>query len=148
MARLLLPFVAFASLAPLASAGIKFTSPEAGATLTAGNSIVVEWEEGGTGPKISELSTYELFLCGGGDTDADRVSGNLLWRTGLRKQHPGGTEQGNGVLTLCTGPISYHDIWKLRIRRKQSIWLDPSNCRRNHGKRLVRPSRLLPIRPK
>lgn len=76
MARLLLPFATLAALLPLVSAGIKFKSPEAGAKLTAGTAIEVEWEDGGTGPSISDLSTYELFLCAGGDTAAEQVSGN------------------------------------------------------------------------
>ncbi|KAF2125109.1 beta-1,6-glucan boisynthesis protein-like protein [Dothidotthia symphoricarpi CBS 119687] len=68
MVRLLLPFATFASLLPLVSAGIKFKTPAASAKLTAGTSISVEWEEGGTGPTIANLLTYQLFLCAGGDT--------------------------------------------------------------------------------
>jgi hypothetical protein len=67
MARLLLPLAAFAALAPLVSAGIQFTSPAPGDKLTAGNAINIEWEEGGTGPKLTDLATYNLFLCAGGD---------------------------------------------------------------------------------
>jgi hypothetical protein len=67
MARLLLPLAAFAALAPLVSAGVKFKSPAPGAKLTAGSVIDVEWEEGGTGPKLTDLATYSLFLCAGGD---------------------------------------------------------------------------------
>lgn len=72
MTRLLLPFVALAALAPLVSAGIKFTSPAAGDKLKAGTAIEVEWEEGGTGPKISELTTYTLTLVGGGQADTEQ----------------------------------------------------------------------------
>jgi hypothetical protein len=70
MARLLLPLAALAALAPLVSAGVKFTSPAPGDKLTAGSSIDVEWEEGGTGPKLTDLATYNLFLCAGGDGTA------------------------------------------------------------------------------
>ncbi|KAJ4361571.1 Cell wall synthesis protein kre9 precursor [Ascochyta clinopodiicola] len=66
MTRLLLPFTALAALAPLVSAGIKFTSPAAGAKLTAGTAIEIEWEEGGTGPSLSDLTTYQVILVGGG----------------------------------------------------------------------------------
>ncbi|KAF9693943.1 hypothetical protein EKO04_007763 [Ascochyta lentis] len=66
MTRLLLPFTALAALAPLVSAGIKFTSPAAGAKLTAGTAIEIEWEEGGSGPSISDLTTYQVILVGGG----------------------------------------------------------------------------------
>lgn len=76
MARLLLPLAAVAALAPVVSAGIKFTKPAAGATLDAGTAIEVAWQEGGTGPKLTELLTYELFLCIGGNDAADQVSNN------------------------------------------------------------------------
>jgi hypothetical protein len=67
MPRLLLPLVALAALAPLVSAGVKFTNPAPGDKLKAGTAITVEWEEGGTGPKLTDLSTFQLFLCAGGD---------------------------------------------------------------------------------
>ena len=71
MTRLLLPFAAFAALAPLVSAGIKFTSPAAGSKQTAGTAITVEWEEGGDGPSIDDLTTYQVILVAGGQ-DADQ----------------------------------------------------------------------------
>jgi hypothetical protein len=67
MARLLLSLAALAALAPFVSAGVKFTSPAPGEKLKAGTAIDVEWEEGGTGPKLTDLLTYQLFLCAGGD---------------------------------------------------------------------------------
>jgi hypothetical protein len=78
MARLILPLAAVAALIPFASAGIKFTSPEAGTTLKAGTAIEVKWEEGGDGPKIADLLSYELFLCAGGSDAGSYVSGRLL----------------------------------------------------------------------
>jgi hypothetical protein len=69
----MLPLAAFAALAPLASAGVSFTSPKAGAKLTAGSAISVKWAEGGTGPKLTDLLTYQLFLCAGGDKDEDQA---------------------------------------------------------------------------
>ncbi|KAL1606058.1 Cell wall synthesis protein kre9 precursor [Nothophoma quercina] len=82
MTRLLLPFTAFAALAPLVSAGIKFTSPAAGDKLTAGEAIEVEWEEGGTGPSISDLTTYQLILVGGGQEDAEQQVVKVLTSAG------------------------------------------------------------------
>lgn len=73
MARIILPLAALSALAPLASAGVSFTSPKAGATLTAGSAIEVNWAEGGDGPKLTELLTYELFLCAGGNDAAAQV---------------------------------------------------------------------------
>lgn len=73
MARIILHLAALSALAPLASAGISFSSPKAGATLTAGSAIEVKWDEGGDGPKLTELLTYELFLCAGGNEAAAQV---------------------------------------------------------------------------
>lgn len=70
MARVLLPLAALAALTPLASA-IKFTSPEPGDKLTAGSAISVKWEDGGDGPKLSDLLSYELFLFAGGNDPED-----------------------------------------------------------------------------
>lgn len=77
MARLLLPFTALAALAPLVSAGIEFTKPAAGAKLTAGESIKIEWKEGGTGPSISDLTTYQVILVAGGQKPEEQVSTRL-----------------------------------------------------------------------
>jgi hypothetical protein len=74
MARLILPLAALVALVPFASAGISFKSPKAGATLTAGQSVTIEWEEGGDGPAITDLATYELFLCAGGSEEGTFVS--------------------------------------------------------------------------
>ncbi|KAF2824431.1 hypothetical protein CC86DRAFT_354476 [Ophiobolus disseminans] len=69
MSRLLLPLVAVAALAPYAQAAIKFTSPTSGAVLQAGKSIEVKWEDDGESPKLTDLLTFELFLCAGGNAD-------------------------------------------------------------------------------
>jgi hypothetical protein len=74
MSRLLLPLIAVAALAPLASASVKWTSPEPGATLTAGTAIQVKWEDDGEAPKLTDLLRYELFLCAGGSTPGSFVS--------------------------------------------------------------------------
>ena len=82
MTRLLLPFTLFAALAPLVSAGIKFTKPSAGDKLKAGTAIVVEWEEGGSGPKISDLTTYQLILVGGGQKEEEQQVIKVLTTAG------------------------------------------------------------------
>jgi hypothetical protein len=78
MTRLLLPFTMFAALA----AGIKFTKPAAGTTLKAGTAIEVEWQDGGDGPKISDLTTYQLILVGGGQKDAEQQVIKVLTTAG------------------------------------------------------------------
>jgi hypothetical protein len=57
----------------LCAADVKFTSPPAGATLDGGGVLTVEWEESGDEPSISDLSTFELFLCAGGNEEGSYV---------------------------------------------------------------------------
>lgn len=76
MARIILPLAAIAAILPFASAGISFTKPAAGATLTAGTAIEVEWEESSDGPKLADLISFDLALCAGGDAAGEFVSAN------------------------------------------------------------------------
>lgn len=62
------PWTILAALPVLVSAGIEFTSPKAGATITAGTvsaSINFEWKDGGEGPPIANLKDYEVSLWAG-----------------------------------------------------------------------------------
>ncbi|KAK4693390.1 hypothetical protein P7C71_g4002, partial [Lecanoromycetidae sp. Uapishka_2] len=60
-------FVLLAAVAPYTFADVEFTSPSAGATEAGGQVLKVEWKESGTSPPISDLQTYQLFLCAGGN---------------------------------------------------------------------------------
>jgi len=72
--KLWAPLVVLASLATLVTADVKFKSPKAGDTLTGGTTLEVEWEESNDKPLISDLTTYQLFLCAGGNDAASIVS--------------------------------------------------------------------------
>jgi hypothetical protein len=63
-----------ASLAPLASADIEFTKPKAGEELEGGSTIEITWKDSGDKPALEELTTYELFLCAGGNEPGSYVS--------------------------------------------------------------------------
>ena len=65
--KLWAPLAALAALAPLVSADVEFTAPKAGATLDAGTTITVQWQESKTEPLITDFLTYQLFLCWGGN---------------------------------------------------------------------------------
>ncbi|KAF2091626.1 hypothetical protein K490DRAFT_70429 [Saccharata proteae CBS 121410] len=67
--RLLAYFLAFV---PFALADVSFTSPAAGAPV-AGLTITTDWTDDGTSPLISDLKTYELFLCTGGNSPDEIV---------------------------------------------------------------------------
>jgi hypothetical protein len=80
MPRLVLPLAALVALLPVAFAGVSFTKPEAGATLTAGTAIQVEWTESTDGPALADLQTYQLFLMAGGNDEGSNVrAGALNW---------------------------------------------------------------------
>ena len=48
-------------------ADVLFTSPKAGASLTGGDVIKIEWKESGDPPLLATFLNYQLFLCAGGN---------------------------------------------------------------------------------
>ncbi|KAL8690793.1 MAG: hypothetical protein Q9218_003842 [Villophora microphyllina] len=63
----------FTTLLPLALADVQFTSPAAGATLQAGKPITAKWQDSGDGTALTDLTTYTLFLCAGGNDAASII---------------------------------------------------------------------------
>lgn len=61
-----------AALLPLTFADVEFTTPNAGQAIS-GLTLDVEWKDSGDDPKISELATYQMFLCAGGNDEGDYV---------------------------------------------------------------------------
>lgn len=85
-----------AALVPFVVADVKFMTPTPGSTIT-GTTISMSWEESGDSPPISELASYQVFLCAGGDTTADYEPLTVLVQTGDFKK-------GNAVSgTITTG---------------------------------------------
>ena len=62
LAALLSPFVS-------ADVGVKFLTPAAGATLTAGSTVAITFENAGESPTISQLTSYQIFLMSGSNTN-------------------------------------------------------------------------------
>jgi len=62
-----------AALAPSALADVKFTTPAAGASIPAGGTFAVEWKDSGSAPSITDLASYQLFLCAGGNDASNFV---------------------------------------------------------------------------
>ncbi|KAL8806750.1 MAG: hypothetical protein Q9182_001148 [Xanthomendoza sp. 2 TL-2023] len=58
----------------LTVANVQFTSPAAGTTLTAGKPITAKWKDSGDGTALTDLTTYTLFLCAGGNDDASFIN--------------------------------------------------------------------------
>ncbi|KAE9971081.1 hypothetical protein EG328_003769 [Venturia inaequalis] len=65
--RLAVLSVLLTSILPSVHADVKFTSPAGGETFTGGASIKAAWTDSGAAPSISDLTTYQLFLCAGGN---------------------------------------------------------------------------------
>ena len=113
-----------AAITPFALADIEFTSPTAGAKLTGGGSISIEWQDSGSAPSISDLTTYQLFLCAGGNDDTTFVS---TTRTKVRLR----------LLMMADsrfiiGPTHcYHDIWDVCCWQ-QGDWYCPCRYRCKH----------------
>ncbi|KAI9679677.1 MAG: hypothetical protein M1829_001639 [Trizodia sp. TS-e1964] len=63
------------ALVPLALADVLFTSPAAGITLAGGTSVTVQWRDSGSAPSITDLTSYQIFLCtGSNDSPVQLVS--------------------------------------------------------------------------
>jgi hypothetical protein len=77
-AMLWAPLALVAALTHLVAADIEFVSPKAGAKLTGGQSIVIEWKESGDSPAITDLTTYELWICAGGNEETTIVRADSL----------------------------------------------------------------------
>lgn len=69
------------ALVPYVAADVKFKGPAAGSTIT-GTTITISWEESGDSPPISELASYQIFLCAGGNSATDYVPLATLVTTG------------------------------------------------------------------
>lgn len=68
----LLPF--FLVFLSTGLADIEFTVPSAGSIIRAGDIVTAIWRVSGSGPRISELIEYDLYLCAGGDAPDSYVS--------------------------------------------------------------------------
>ena len=62
-----------AAVAPYAFADVEFTSPSAGASAVGGELLQIAWKESGIAPPITQLQSYQLFLCAGGNDDGSFV---------------------------------------------------------------------------
>jgi hypothetical protein len=82
--------LSIAALAPsiFVLADVKFTSPKAGADVTAG-SFTVTWEDGSTSPSIDTLTTYTLQLMVGGNE-----AGNAVGTLSQGARHGGNSVRG------------------------------------------------------
>jgi hypothetical protein len=71
MLSTLFPFLA--CVIAFVVADVHFLTPAAGDSVVGDGALSVTWEDSGTAPPLSELTTYQLFLCAGGNNDASIV---------------------------------------------------------------------------
>ncbi|KAI4214685.1 MAG: hypothetical protein LQ351_002758 [Letrouitia transgressa] len=55
------------TIAPFILCDVRFTSPPAGASLQAGQTLIVSWNDSKEAASLDPLASYSLFLCAGGD---------------------------------------------------------------------------------
>lgn len=60
-------------------ADVEFIVPSAGSVFKAGDIVTAIWRESGSGPRISALTEYDLYLCAGGDTADSYVSPRTIF---------------------------------------------------------------------
>ena len=69
--------ICFTLAITFALADVSFTSPAAGATVTAGSTFSVSWKDSGASPSLTDLAGYAIFLMVGGNTEATSVRQKL-----------------------------------------------------------------------
>ncbi|KAI1609331.1 hypothetical protein EDD37DRAFT_612858 [Exophiala viscosa] len=70
---ILRPFLFLAAcLLSFVLADVEVTGPEAGDTIT-GLKLSITWKDSGTSPALSDLASYQLFLCAGGNKDSNYI---------------------------------------------------------------------------
>ncbi|KAL8957771.1 MAG: hypothetical protein Q9193_005043 [Seirophora villosa] len=105
-----------AAFSSFAFADIQFTSPAAGATLQAGKPITAKWKDSGDGTALTDLKTYTLFLCAGGN-DAASISvgtaggqvinySNRFTLSGMTGSFPANVQNGIKKVSGTNGPPS------------------------------------------
>ncbi|KAI9883297.1 MAG: hypothetical protein M1823_004940 [Watsoniomyces obsoletus] len=74
------------SFASWTLADVEFIRPSAGASVAGGSTFEIEWRDSGEAPSISDLTTYRLFLCTGGNDNPIEL---------VTLQHHGKFSKGN-----------------------------------------------------
>ncbi|KAM3419872.1 hypothetical protein BST61_g3201 [Cercospora zeina] len=90
-----------ALFATTALADVKFTTPAAGATISAG-SISIKWDDSGNTPRLSDLTTYQIQLMQGGNDDGTSVALAVLSAKGA---HSAGTSAVGTIDPTISGNV-------------------------------------------
>ena len=77
-------------------ADVKFTSPGAGTTEAGGTALSIKWSDSGDDPSLDDLVSYQLFLCAGGNDEAQYVS---------RTEHLSTRYPFHCLMSISTDPI-------------------------------------------
>ena len=119
-----------AAVAPYAFADVEFTSPSAGASAVGGELLQIAWKDSGTAPPITQLQSYQLFLCAGGNDAGSFVSIGCS-RTNDIKFIGHFADTGTRIIDSVdpTGDQWSVQLWKLddRINTRQH-WSECEEC--------------------
>lgn len=85
------------TIAPFILCDVRFTSPPAGASLQAGQTLIISWNDSKESVSLDPFASYSLFLCAGGDEAESQVS---LDRPPLHSRKPLALEIP--LISLCT----------------------------------------------
>jgi hypothetical protein len=66
-------FVFFAALIVSVIADVRFLLPSPGSSSHGNEALIITWDDSGVAPLITDFTTYQLFLCAGGDEETSIV---------------------------------------------------------------------------
>ena len=107
-------------LARVVFADVEFTRPAGGASVAGGKAIQVEWKETKDPPLISDLQSYTLFLCTGGNDNPVRSSRATAAYSSRRTVR---------LMLPCLDPTGHHSRRLSVHHEQQSFRYDPENPR-------------------
>jgi hypothetical protein len=70
-----------AALLSLVHADVEVQLPKAGDTIT-GTQLEIQWQDSGNSPALTDLASYQLFLCAGGNTESSYIQLSTLVTNG------------------------------------------------------------------
>lgn len=126
--------VLLTSAAPFAFADVKFTTPAPAAQLTAGSALSVGWIDSGSAPSVSDLASYQLFLCAGGNDGSSFVSSTLIRKHSLVDFAVQYNHSCSSCLPDTTGPARSGNICR---KQRKDIGADTSQPRSQYNERIV-----------
>ena len=74
-------FFLLSTVAPFILCDLQFTYPTADASISAGQTVNITWQDSGDGAPLGFYTSYSLFLCAGGNEAHSQVSAARMHRS-------------------------------------------------------------------